>query len=71
MMFLISLIIWFLQKVQINLNFIEQVEEWYVDLALAIYKALEKEYEFLTSREAIEERIEVNDYEFYEDGSLA
>lgn len=71
MMFLISLIIWFLQKVQINLNFIEQVEEWYVGLALAIYKALEKEYEFLTSREAIEERIEVNDYEFYEDGSLA
>ena len=32
---------------------------------------LKKEYEYLTSREQIIESIQANEYEFYEDGSLA
>ena len=36
-----------------------------------IYRLLEKEYEYLTSREAIIETIEANDYEFDENGNIA
>lgn len=32
---------------------------------------LQKEYEYLTSREAIEEALRANEYEFYADGSIA
>lgn len=32
---------------------------------------LRREYEYLTSKEAIEECIEANDYHFYEDGTIA
>lgn len=35
-----------------------------------IYRALEREYEYLTSREQVEEAIEANEYEFSEDGRL-
>ena len=31
---------------------------------------LQKEYEYLTSREAVEETIEANDYHFTENGNL-
>lgn len=36
-----------------------------------IYKALEKEYEYLTSDEAVEESIRTNAYEFTKDGYRA
>lgn len=35
-----------------------------------IYRQLEKEYEYLTSEEAIKETIEANEYEFTENGKL-
>jgi hypothetical protein len=36
-----------------------------------IYRTLEKEYDYMTSEEAIKETIIANDYEFTKDGSRA
>ena len=36
-----------------------------------IYESLEKEYDYLSSEEAIMETLECNDYEFYENGDIA
>ena len=41
------------------------------DACQEIYSSLEKEYEYLTGREAILETIEANEYEFTEDGGIA
>jgi hypothetical protein len=46
------------------------VEETRYNLCREIYRALETEYDCLTSEEAIIETIEVNEYEFTEDGEL-
>lgn len=43
------------------------LKEFARDFSREIYKSLENEYNYLTSREAIIEAIEANDYEFYED----
>ena len=36
-----------------------------------VFSKLEQEYEYLTSDEVVDESIEANEYEFYEDGSIA
>jgi len=41
------------------------------DLARAFYKALESECEYVNSDEVVAENIEVNEYEFTEDGRIA
>ena len=55
-------------------SFIEEFENFvidkYKDLCKELYRSLEKEYEYQTSKEAIIETIQANDYEFTEDGTL-
>lgn len=46
------------------------VKELLRDFMQWMYRQLEKEYGYLTSREAIVETIEANEYEFTEDGSI-
>jgi hypothetical protein len=46
------------------------VEETRHNFCREIYRALETEYDYLTSEEAIIETIEANEYEFTEDGEL-
>ena len=41
------------------------------DFADWIYRRLEEEYEYQTSEEAVAESMAANEYEFYEDGSIA
>lgn len=48
----------------------DEIEDWRIDKCHEIYKALEEEYDDLTSDERIIETIEANDYEFDEDGKL-
>lgn len=48
----------------------DAIIEKYKELAKELYRTLEKEYDYLTSEEAIIETIEVNDYEFTQDGIL-
>lgn len=49
---------------------IDMIESLRYDLCQDIYKSLEKEHDYLTSREAIEETIRCNDYEFTSNGNL-
>jgi len=49
-------------------DILEEIREYYEDLCNKIYHSLEQEYEYFTSREAIEETIIANEYEFTEDG---
>ena len=49
----------------------ELAREYRDELAQDILSLLRKEYDYLTSREAIEETIRANDYDFTEDGSIA
>jgi len=51
-------------------TFMEYVEELRLDLSHDIYRSLEKEYYYLTSKEAIIETIEANDYDFLENGKI-
>jgi len=44
------------------------VSEALRDLARWLYRQLEREYEFLTSDEAVDEAITANDYSFMESG---
>jgi len=44
--------------------------EWFNDLCRDFWRELEREYMYLTSKEAIEETIRVNCLEFTEDGEL-
>jgi len=46
------------------------IEDLRTDLCQEIYKSLEKEYEWLTSKDAIIDTIEVNEYEFTKEGGL-
>jgi hypothetical protein len=48
----------------------EYVEELRLELSHDIYRSLEKEYYYLTSKEAIIEAIEANDYDFLETGKI-
>lgn len=54
---------------QLSDKFIEWLNEYKVDLEHEIYKSLEKEYEYLTSDEAIKETLEINEYYFLENGT--
>ncbi len=45
-----------------------EIREHYEDICNKIYDSLEQGYEYYTSREAIEESIIANEYEFTEDG---
>lgn len=49
----------------------EFVKDRHSDLCNDLYRTLEKEYDYLTSEEAIIETIEANEYEFDEYGNLA
>jgi hypothetical protein len=49
----------------------KESEEFKKDLCEEYASILQKEYDYLTSREAIEETIRANEYEFTEDGRLA
>ena len=49
-------------------DILEEIREHYEDICNKIYHSLEQEYEYYTSREAIEETIIANEYEFTEDG---
>ena len=53
-----------------NEDFEKFVIDIYKDICRDIYKRLEKEYDYLTSKEAIIETIEANEYEFTENGNL-
>ena len=44
--------------------------EWFEDLCKDFWRVLEKEWECLTSREAIEDTIRANEFHFSEDGKL-
>lgn len=44
------------------------LDEWFRDLCRDFWGILNKEYDYLTSREAIEETIRINEYDFFEDG---
>lgn len=48
----------------------QHLKELMRDLADWLYCQLEKEYEYLTSDEAVEESIRANEYEFTEDGAI-
>lgn len=50
-------------------DFASFVENEYQDLCSDLYKTLMEEYEYLTSKDAIIESIEANNYEFLEDGT--
>ena len=49
----------------------ELAQEYRGELAQDILSNLRKEYDYLTDREAIEETIRANDYDFTEDGRIA
>lgn len=48
----------------------EELEEWVSDKCHDIHKRLEREYEYLSSEEAILATIQANGYEFTEDGKI-
>lgn len=58
-----------LQKIVDRLR--EYIDNLILTLSDAIYKQLETEYEYLTSEAAILKTIQANNYDFYEDGSIA
>lgn len=51
-------------------DFEEYVKDEYVELACSLYSALEEEYDYLTSDEAIKEHLIINEYRFTEDGKV-
>lgn len=58
-------------SVDTNLEFIqEDIEYWRKEKCDEIYAALEDEYDYLISDEAIEETILARDYDFDEEGNL-
>lgn len=52
-------------------EFEDYLKEKLADINHDIYRSLEQEYEYLTSREQIIDTIECNDYDFFETGDLA
>lgn len=54
-----------------NFNKVDELEDEFKQSILEDYRImLQKEYEYLTSEEAIVETVEANEYEFTEDGKL-
>lgn len=51
-------------------SYFKDLDETVTDLCCQIYSDLEKEYEYLTSDEAVEETLEANEYEFDEEGEI-
>jgi hypothetical protein len=51
-------------------EFDKEIESIRLKYCYKIYRTLEKEYDYLTSREAIEETISCNEYEFTEEGEI-
>ena len=51
-------------------KFEQHIKEEYKSLCNDLYRALEKEYDSLTSDESVQESIEANEYEFYHNGTL-
>ena len=49
---------------------LEEIREHYENICNKIYRSLEQEHEYYSSRKAIEETIECNDYEFTSEGEL-
>jgi hypothetical protein len=49
----------------------EAIEESAKDFARGVYKRLQEEYEYITSDESIAEILEINDYNFTEEGAIA
>lgn len=49
----------------------DYLEKTKYNLSKEIYRDLENEYDYLTSEAVILETLQANDYEFYEDGSIA
>jgi uncharacterized protein YbcC (UPF0753/DUF2309 family) len=52
-------------------SFIEYINNYKIDLEHEMYIALEKEYEWLTSNESVRETLEMNEYHFLENGTMA
>ena len=50
--------------------YFEDLERVVRDLCCEIYRNLEKEYEYLTSDETVEDTLEANEYEFDEEGEI-
>jgi hypothetical protein len=48
----------------------EYIEGWRIDTCHIIYKSLNDEYDYQTSKEQIIESLEANEYEFDEDGDI-
>jgi hypothetical protein len=48
----------------------EYLEEWRLDTCHTIYKSLNDEYDYQTSREVVIETLEANEYEFDEEGDI-
>lgn len=63
-------------RTNLEINYPENIvcnfdfNEWFKDITEELLRQLGKQYDYLTSREAIVETIEANDYEFTEDGDL-
>jgi hypothetical protein len=51
-------------------SYFSNLEDTVRDLCRQIYRDLEKEYEYLTSDEAVEETLDANEYEFDEEGDI-
>ena len=50
---------------------VEWLENWRYEYSKDIYRDLKNEYEMLCSREQIIETLEINEFEFYSDGTIA
>ncbi len=59
------------RTVSIDFEYLEnEIEDWRIEKCQEIYRALEEEYDYLTSEEQIEERLIANDYDFDEEGEI-
>jgi hypothetical protein len=52
-------------------NFTDDVRDFARNLAQSLYSALEREYEYQTSDDSADENIQINEYEFTENGERA
>lgn len=60
------------KRINALLDYFEEfLEEFKSDICHAIYRHLEKEYDYLNSDESITANIKANEYEFTEDGRIA
>ena len=52
-------------------QFDDDIEDWRKGVCYAIYRDLEREYEYFTGEEALAEAFATNEYHFFEDGRIA